>query len=57
MNITRHVCGPRTITLGFTLMVVCFPLTEWSNWMWQRTPNGRCIGPFRISIKRETAQR
>lgn len=57
MNICRHMAERREITVGFTLMFVCFPLTEWGNWMWRRTPSGVCIGPMRISLKRETAVR
>jgi hypothetical protein len=53
----RNPQGPGTITVGFSLMLCCFPLRERSNWLWQRTPTGFCAGPFRFSLRRETAQR
>jgi len=53
----------REITVGFSMMLLCFPLTERYNWklcrLWQQ--NGRrcgwCIGPLRISFEREIATR
>lgn len=59
MNVSRHVCGTRTITIGFTMMFVCFPLTEWDNWKFHRLWHGRgwCVGPMRFSFRRETTER
>jgi len=48
----------RTITVGFSLMAVCYPPWEWSNWMLRKTPGGcLCLGPMRLRLQRETAQR
>lgn len=46
-------------TIGFNMMLCCFPLREWRNWKLspQNGAMAACFGPLRIRFMREVINR